>query len=280
MNRFVLLFQSDDRPGIVAKISDFIFRNNGNIVEADQYSTDFKNGHFFLRVEFVTDAEIEEISAGFSTEVASRFSKMCWWRFFDKSKKLRMGILVSSPDHCLHELLYLKSSGELNVDIPFVVSNCENHAPLLKCNNIPFYYVPASKNNRMEGEILELVKDRTDFLVLARYMLIFSGGFLKEYGKNIINIHHSFLPSFKGADPYGQAFERGVKVIGATAHFVAEELDEGPIISQVVEPVSHRDAPQKLASKGKLLEKKALAQALFSYCDYKIMRYKNRTIVF
>jgi len=191
-----------------------------------------------------------------------------------------MGIFVSEPDHCLVDLLYLWSSGELNVKIPFVLSNVEKHRKLVASYNIPFHYIPADKNNRKEEELLSSALNSTDFLVLARYMLVLSPDFLQKYNKDIINIHHGFLPFFKGADPAAKALEEGVKVIGSTAHFVNNELDEGPIIAQEVQNVSHKDSREDLVRKGKNLEKKALASAIASYIDYRVIRYENKTIVF
>lgn len=280
MKTFILLFQCRDQRGIVARVSDFIFRHGGNIITADQYSTDPENGHFFIRIEFVLeggDADMQSLGKGLGS-LAQQFDAD--WKLYDRDEKLRMGILVSGPDHCLVDLLYLWKSGELKVAIPFVISNHQGHRELVAQYGIPFHFISARAQDRKEGEILSLAKKDSDFLVLARYMLVLSGEFLKSYGKDIINIHHSFLPSFKGKDPYHQAYARGVKVIGATAHFVAEDLDEGPIISQVVEPVSHRDDAGALMRKGKNLEKRALSGAIACYLEYRIIKYQNKTIVF
>jgi formyltetrahydrofolate deformylase len=280
MRKFILLFQCLDQKGIVARISDFIFGHGGNIVTADQYSTDPQGGYFFIRVEFILDkAKYDRNTlADEFLAIGKEFSAQ--WKIIDKSETLRMGIFVSDADHCLIDLLYLWISGELNVKIPFVLSNSEKHRKLLMQHNIPFYYVPASKENRREAELLSYAAGSTDFLVLARYMLVLSPDFLKKYNKDVINIHHGFLPAFKGADPYGRALKEGVKVIGATAHFVNDKLDEGPIISQEVEDVSHKDSRQDLVRKGRNLEKKALANSILSYVDYRIIRYENKTIVF
>lgn len=280
MRNFVLLFQCLDRRGIVARISDFVLRHEGNIVAADQYSTDPEGGYFFMRVEFVLSGgkySKEALAAEFAP-VGNEFSAQ--WRIVDKSETLRMGILVSAEDHCLLDLLYLWMSGELKVEIPFVLSNDERHRKIVSQHNIPFHYVPADSGDRREAELLSYASGTTDFLVLARYMLVLSAGFLKEYNRDIINIHHGFLPAFKGADPYGKAEKEGVKVIGATAHFVNDKLDEGPIISQEVEHVSHKDNRLDLARKGRNLEKKALAGAILNYVDYRIIRHENKTIVF
>lgn len=280
MRKFILLFQSRDQKGIVARISDFILKHDGNIVTADQYSTDPQGGYFFMRVEFIIskkqcgkDYLIEDF-----LPIGKKFSAQ--WRIIDRSEILRMGVFVSKADHCLVDLLYLWSTGELKVNIPFVLSNCEKHRKLVSQHDIPFYYVPADKENRRENELLSYALNSTDFLALARYMLVLSDGFLRKYNKDIINIHHGFLPAFKGADPYAQALAEGVKVIGATAHFVNDKLDEGPIIAQEVEHISHKDSRQALIRKGMNLEKKALANAIYSYIDYRVIRHENRTIVF
>ena len=280
MRKFILLFQCQDRKGIVAKISDFILKIGGNIITADQYSTDPEGGYFFMRVEFVLDNDQhsrQHLVLAFKP-VAEEFGAS--WNLYDCSEILRLGIFVSEPDHCLADLLYLWNAQELKVKISFVLSNCEKHRKLVAGYNLPFYYVPANKDNRREPELLAYALGATDFLVLARYMLVLSQDFLQKYNKDIINIHHGFLPTFKGEDPYGAALKEGVKVIGATAHFVSARLDEGPIISQEVEHISHRDSRQALISKGINLEKKALAYAISSYVDYRIIKHENKTIVF
>ncbi len=280
MQNFILLLQCRDQKGIVARVSQFILEHGANIIAADQHTTDPEGGHFFMRVEFRADEkryDLASLREDF-TSVARQFDGA--WNLYNKNDILRMGILVSEPDHCLIDLLYLWRSGELRVKIPFVVSNYEGHRGLAEQFKVPFYFIPANKLNRREEELLALVKDNSDFLVLARYMLVFSAKFLKQYGRDIINIHHGFLPSFKGADPYRQALDKGVKVIGATAHFVTDQLDEGPIISQQVEHVSHRDDYEALVRKGKNLEKLALSDAVRSYLDYRIIRHRDTTIVF
>ncbi len=280
MNTYILLFQCRDQRGIVAKISDFVFKYGGNIITADQYSTDFQSGYFFIRLEFVVSAKPGikvSLEKGLNL-IAKSFSAK--FSLHDKHKPLRMGILVSQPSHCLAEILYLWKEKELRVEIPFVISNFAGHAECVKQYKIPFYFIPAASKNRKEAELLKLVLEKTDFLALARYMLLLSKSFLNAYGKDIINIHHGFLPSFKGADPYRQALSSGVKVIGATSHFVTEKLDEGPIIAQEVENVSHKDSLADLMRKGKNLEKKALIDAICAYLDYRVIKFNNKTIVF
>lgn len=231
-----------------------------------------------MRVEFCCrGASKGSLRADFS-RIARRFGAR--WDIFDRADVLRMGVMVSRPDHCLLDLLYLWKIGELRVDIPFVISNHPEHEEAALGHGIPFHFIPATGKDRKEARILKLVRDKTDFLVLARYMLLLSRKFLGSYKKDIINIHHGFLPSFKGAHPYRQALEKGVKIIGATAHFATERLDDGPIIAQAVEQVSHRDTLEALVRKGRNLEKNALASAVHSYIDHRIIKHGNKTIVF
>ncbi|MFQ5561607.1 MAG: formyltetrahydrofolate deformylase, partial [Nitrospinota bacterium] len=232
METAIILIHCPDQRGIVAKISGFLFSHNVNIIQADQHSTDPENGRFFLRIEFCFDTTVvkktefekdfEVVAGGFEAE----------WEIWYKNTPVKMGILVSGQDHCLFDLLYRCTSGDLSVQIPFVISNHENLRPLVEKFNAPFFHIPVPKNDKKksEKELLKIVKGTTDFLVLARYMQVLSPEFLHEYRMPIINIHHSFLPSFKGANPYAQAYDRGVKIIGATAHYVTKTLDEGPII--------------------------------------------------
>ncbi len=280
MKNLVILVQCTDRKGIVAKVSGFIFKRGGNITALDQHSTNPGGGHFFMRVEFSISGagDVKKDLAAEFKPVASAFRAK--WGIYDKSDKPRMGVLVSRPDHCLADLLYLVRAGELNVKIPFVLSNHDPHRGLVESYGIPFFFLKATKADRKEAALLARAAFSTDFLVLARYMLVLSKGFLKGYGRDIINIHHGFLPSFKGARPYERAFKEGVKVIGATAHFVTERLDEGPIINQAVERVSHEDDVAALVRKGRNLEKRALSEAVAAYVDYRIIKYENKTVVF
>ncbi|MCG2713602.1 MAG: formyltetrahydrofolate deformylase [Candidatus Omnitrophica bacterium] len=280
MQTYILLFRCRDQKGIVARISDFIFKQDGNIIKANQYTTDPEGGYFFLRIEFTSASSQTGVSSLIESfkPVAREFAGQ--WNIYNKTQLLRMGILVSDPDHCLLDILYLWKIGELRVDIPFVASNYDTHRAIVEQHNIPFYFIPANKDNRREDEFLSVALDKTDFLVLARYMLVLSANFLKKYNKDIINIHHGFLPSFKGKDPYSEALKLGVKVIGATAHFVNELLDDGPIISQAVEYVTHDDNLGSLLRKGRNLEKRALTDAILSYIDYRLIRHENKVIVF
>ena len=282
MKHAVILVRCPDQKGIVARISDYVFRHDANIITADQYSTDPEGGTFFLRLEFCYDSQkiapdqFERGLAALAGDLGAEF------RINYLDRALRMGLLVSKEDHCLFDLFYRWHSGEINVLIPLVISNHRGHAEQVRHYGVAFEYVSAGRENRPQAEkkILELVKDSTDFLVLARYMQILSPEFLASYGKDIINIHHSFLPSFKGANPYQQAYDRGVKIIGATAHYVTSELDEGPIIEQMVEPVSHRDGVQDLMRKGRNLEKIALAKAVHAHAGHRVIKFRNKTIVF
>lgn len=282
METAVLLLQCPDRKGIVAKISDWIWRHDGNIIQLDQHSTDPFHGWYFMRLEFCFDETVlspSQLEAEFS-DVGIDLGAQ--WNFHYLKEMTRVGILVSQHDHCLYELLYRYQSQDLKINLPCIVSNHRICAPLAEQFHIPFHFVPIIRENReeKEKEILKLVKETTDLLVLARYMQILTPSFISEYGKDIINIHHSFLPSFSGANPYQKAFDRGVKLIGATAHYVTENLDEGPIIGQRVEGISHRDSIEDLKRKGKFLEKNVLVEAISLHIQHKVMRHENKTIIF
>ncbi|MFA6239773.1 MAG: formyltetrahydrofolate deformylase [Candidatus Hydrogenedentales bacterium] len=282
MTTAVLLIQCPDRKGIIARVSDFVFRRDCNILTADQHTTDPEGGRFFMRVVFALD-ESKLDRAEFETawaEVAKELQAA--WEIHYDTQTLNMGILVSKQDHCLFDLLYRQRSGELRVNIPLVISNHESCRDLVERYGVPFHYVPVTPETKLKAEqqMLDLVQNTTDFLVLARYMRVVSDGFLAAYKKDLINIHHSFLPSFKGADPYRQAYERGVKIIGATAHYVTADLDEGPIIEQRVERVYHKDTVEDLKRKGRNLEKLALAKAIRVHVEHRIIRDAHRTIVF
>ncbi len=280
MNTYILLLQCKDQKGIVARVSDFIFKSTGNIITLDQYSSNPQGGYFFMRVEFIADDK--ECNTG---KLEERLNKVAGYfkakaRLYEKGVPLSMGILASKPDHCLAEILYLYKRGELGVNIPFVISNFEGHSRLVEQHNLPFYFIPANKSNRREKEIISLAKGSADFLALARYMLVLSPHFIKSFGNDIINIHHGLLPSFKGRNPYQQALDRGVKVIGATSHFVTAGLDTGPIIAQAVEEISHKDDLRTLHLKGRNLEKRALSDALRAYIEHRVFRFKDKTVIF
>jgi len=282
MERAALLIQCPDRKGIVARVSQFVFSYGGNITSSDQYTTDPDNGRFFMRVEFCFDGAPDEKRAIEKELAVLGGSLEADWELHYESRVMRMAIAVSRYDHCLVDLLYRVSRNELPVTIPMVISNHEVTRPLVEQQGIPFVYLPVTKETRREQEqqILDVLRDRTDFLVLARYMQVLSEDFLRGYGKDVINIHHSFLPSFTGANPYRQAYDRGVKIIGATAHYATPDLDEGPIIEQVVERVSHRDDAVALQRVGRSLEQQALARAIRYHLEHRVMRYANKTVVF
>jgi formyltetrahydrofolate deformylase len=281
MQRAVLLWQSPDQPGIIARLSGLLFEHSGNILSSDQYTTDAEHGRFFIRIEFVFDEDrytrehLETALAGAAQELEAE------WGLYYAGRVLRMAIAVSRYDHCLADVLYRVRSGELRVDVPLAVSNHEDVRALVEGHGIPFYCLPVTAQTRsaQEARLLALLCDSSDFLVLARYMQVLSPDFLRAYGKDVINIHHSFLPSFKGADPYRQAYDRGVKIIGATAHFATTDLDEGPIIEQVVGAVTHKDTVDDLRQKGRDLEKAALANAIRAYVQHRVIRYRNKTII-
>ncbi len=281
MEQAILLIQCPDQKGIVAKFSNFVFEHDANIISSYQYSTDPDGGRFVMRVKFVFDNKrCPEASLESDLEdLASTLDAA--WQIHYESKVMRMAIAVSRFDHCLVDLLYRVHSGELRVEVPLVVSNHEDARELVEGHGIPFHYLPISKKSKPEQEkrILELIRDSSDFLVLARYMQVLSEDFLTGYGKDIINIHHSFLPSFMGANPYRQAYDRGVKIIGATAHFATSTLDEGPIIDQAVGRVTHKDKVESLKGKGRDLEKQALASAVRMYLEHRVIRYETKTII-
>ena len=281
MEQAILLVQCPDQKGIVAKLSSFVLAHDANIVSSYQYSTDPDGGRFFMRVKFVFDEDrysrriIEDGLHKLAEGLDAR------WQIHYESRVMRMAIAVSRLDHCLADLLYRVHSDELRVEIPLVVSNHEDSRELVEGHGIPFHYLPVTKETKPEQEkrFLELIQDSSNFLVLARYMQVLSEDFLSGYGKDIINIHHSFLPSFAGANPYRQAYDRGVKIIGATAHFATSVLDEGPIIEQAVGRVTHKDKVESLKAKGRDLEKQALASAIRMYLEHRVIRYENKTVI-
>ena len=286
-NSAVLLISCPDRKGEVATIADFVYRHNGNILHADEHG-DAESGLFLMRVEFdATDFDIDlaqkdlaDFSQHFSP-IAQTFAMK--WRLALASQRPRMIILVSKYDHCLVDLLYRQQSGELACEIPAIISNHPDNQAVADFYKIPYAVVPSTKESKSEGEarIQSLIdQHHPDFLVLARYMQILSNDFVQRYPQRIINIHHSFLPAFVGARPYHQAFERGVKIIGATSHYVTEVLDDGPIIEQDVVRVSHRDTVEDLIRKGRDLEKIVLSRAVRLHVENRILVYGNKTVVF
>jgi formyltetrahydrofolate deformylase len=281
-NTAILLVSCPDRKGIVAGIADFIFQHNGNILHADEHA-DEESDLFLTRVEFDPadfDFDLSEFRQQF-TPLATRFQME--WRLARSGHRPRMVILVSKYDHCLVDLLYRHQSGELRCEIPLIVSNHPDNKSIAEFYRIPYQVVPALKDNKLEAEqkIRALLNQHgPDFLVLARYMQILSNEFVNEYPHRIINIHHSFLPAFIGAKPYHQAFQRGVKLIGATSHYVTEVLDDGPIIEQDVIRISHRDSLNDLLHKGRDLEKVVLSRAVRWHIENRVLLYGNKTVVF
>ena len=281
-NSAILLISCPDRKGEVATIADFIYRHNGNILHADEHG-DQESGLFLMRVEFDPtefDIKLADFSEHFSP-IADAFGMK--WRLAQSSLRQRMIILVSRYDHCLVDLLYRHKSGELACDIPLIISNHDDNQAVADFYKVPYVMVPVTKENKQESEArihALIARHQPDFLVLARYMQILSNDFVNRYPQRIINIHHSFLPAFVGARPYHQAFERGVKLIGATSHYVTEVLDDGPIIEQDVVRVSHRDTVEDLIRKGRDLEKVVLSRAVRWHVENRVLLYGNKTVVF
>jgi formyltetrahydrofolate deformylase len=278
----ILLISCPDRKGEVATIADFVYRHGGNILHADEHG-DEESGLFLMRVEFDPkdfDIPLADFAKHFSL-VADAFAMK--WRLAQSSHRQRMIIFVSKYDHCLVDLLYRHQSGELACEIPLIISNHSDNQAIADFYKIPYRIVNVTKENKAQAEdqIHRLIAEyKPDFMVLARYMQILSNEFVGRYPQRIINIHHSFLPAFVGARPYHQAFERGVKLIGATSHYVTEVLDDGPIIEQDVVRVSHRDTVEDLIRKGRDLEKVVLSRAVRSHVENRVLVYGNKTVVF
>jgi formyltetrahydrofolate deformylase len=274
-----LLLACPDRPGLIAAVSGFLADAGLNIIDADQHSSN--EGRFFMRMVFdaVAEGERKEIYGRFEREIASGYEMD--FRFAESSEAKRLAIMVSREDHCLSDLLWRWRSGELGAEVIAVISNHADHRPQVASLGLPFHHVPVEPDTRDEAEaqILELLAG-IDLLVLARYMQILSAEFLQQLGAPAINIHHSFLPAFVGADPYRRAHERGVKLIGATAHYVTEQLDAGPIIDQDVTRVSHRDEVEDLKRIGRDIERLVLARAVKAHVDDRVLLDGARTIVF
>lgn len=277
----VLLLTCPDRTGVVAAVADFVWRHGGNIVHAEQH-TDDVDGVFFQRVEFTLDGFAfarDDLERAFRP-VAQRFDMHVEVRFSDD--RPRLAILASRAPHCLADLLARDAAGELPAEVALVTSNHPDHAGLAAFHGVPYHHLPVGEDpSRQEADLLALLqRERIERVALARYMRILSPAVVDAFPNRIINIHHSFLPAFVGAQPYRQAHERGVKVIGATAHYVTEDLDEGPIIDQDVTRVSHRDSAEELARKGRDLEVVVLARAVRADLEHRVLPHGNRTIVF
>ena len=277
-----LLITCPDTKGIVAAIADFLYQHNANILHADQHQ-DAENSLFLMRVEWdLKDFSLDEASfAGAFQGIANTY-KMTWELKFSKDKPL-MAIMVSQYDHCLADLLHRYNNNELQCEIPLIISNHLDAQKLAEFYGIPFFHIPVEKDKKKEAEAEQFAlfdKFQVDFIVLARYMQILSEDFVKRYPQRVINIHHSFLPAFIGARPYHRAFERGVKLIGATSHYVTEVLDEGPIIEQDIDRISHRDQVEDLIQKGRDLERIVLSKAVRWHIENRILIYANKTVIF
>lgn len=280
-DRARMLISCEDRAGIVAAVSNFLFAQGANIVQSDQYTTDPETGRFFMRIEFdlVNLADrLEGLKDAF-WPIAENYGME--WYLVEAKKRKKVAIFVSKEDHCLLELLWRWKSGELHADIAVVISNHEDMRETVESFGIPYQCIPVTKENKAEAEEAQLAAAQgVDLIILARYMQILSPRFLEDYAMRIINIHHSFLPAFVGAKPYEQAYRRGVKLIGATAHYVTEELDAGPIIEQDVQRVSHQEDVETLKQLGRQVERTVLARAVGWHLEDRVLEYGNKTIVF
>ena len=278
-----LLLHCPDQPGILAEVTDFITVNKGNIIYLDQY-VDHVENIFFMRIEWELESFLvpqEKIEDYFETLYAQKYGMS--FRLYFSDVKPRMAIFVSKMSHCLFDLLARYTAGEWNVEIPLIISNHPDLQHVAERFGIPFHLFPITKETKEEQEKKEmelLAKHKVNFIVLARYMQVISEKMIDAYPNRIINIHHSFLPAFVGAKPYHAAFERGVKIIGDTSHYVTTELDAGPIIEQDVVRITHKDTVQDLVNKGKDLEKIVLSRAVQKHIERKVLAYKNKTVIF
>ena len=282
-NNAILLIYCPDKQGILAAVTEFLNENTGNIVYLDQH-IDYEEGLFYMRVEWELENFViprEKISDYFETLIANKFSMKFWLHFSDK--KPRMAVFVSKMSHCLFDILARFVAGDWDTEIPVIISNHETLRPVAQSFGIDFEVFDINSANKAEQEQKEielLEKYNIDFIVLARYMQVISDKFVSQYPNRVINIHHSFLPAFAGAKPYHAAHKRGVKIIGATSHYVTAELDAGPIIVQDVVRISHIDTVESLVRKGRDLEKIVLSEAVYKHLQRKILVYNNRTVVF
>lgn len=278
-----LLAECHDQSGIIAKVTDFLAQHNGNIVDLEQH-VDVDDQHFFMRVEWQLEnfnIPRESIEAAFDEHVGSPLKMN--WRIAFSDLKPRMALFVSQHGHCLFDILSRYQSGEWNVEIPLIISNHTHFQSLADNAGIPFYHLPINADNKQQQEEIQLnllAEHRVDTVVLARYMQILSPNFIDQYPNQVINIHHSFLPAFPGAKPYHSAHERGVKIIGATSHYVTSELDAGPIIEQDIVRIRHNDNVEDLKRKGQDNEKIVLSRAIRHHLQHEILVYKNRCVVF
>ena len=283
IHTITLLISCKDQKGIIANTTNFIQNQDGNIVYVDQH-VDREQGIFFMRIESEFSEKIfnlQNLKETFNDAIAKIFNMR--WRIYASTENVKMALFVSKYDHCLYDLLGRYNSGELHVEIPFIISNHNVLKPIADSFNIPFYHIPVTKDTKVEAENeqLKLLNEHNvSFIVLARYMQIVSPKLIEEYTNKIINIHHSFLPAFAGAKPYHSAYKRGVKIIGATSHYITEELDAGPIIEQDVTSVSHTHSIEDLIAKGRDLEKIVLSNAIKLHLNRKVMVYNNKTVIF
>ena len=281
-NTATLLVECPDRKGIVASVGEFLYRHDANILHADQHQ-DAERGLFLMRVEWALDGftlDLAEFPRRFAP-LADRFAMR--WRLERSDHPLRVALFVSKYDHCLMDLLYRHHTGELTCDIPLIVANHPDAEKWATFYKVPFHLIPVPSGDKSGAEQKQLdllAEHRIDLVVLARYMQIISPEFVARYPRRIINVHHSFLPAFVGAKPYHRAFERGVKLIGATSHYVTDELDEGPIIEQDVVRISHRDGLDDLLQKGRDLEKVVLSRAVRWHLDHRVLVYDRKTVIF
>jgi formyltetrahydrofolate deformylase len=279
----ILLMHCPDTKGIVAKVTEFIDNNNGNVLDIVEH-VDREEDVFFMRVEWELKSFLippDKIGDFFDTQIAAKYNMT--WRIYFSAQKPRMAIFVSKMSHCLYDLLSRVQSGEWQVEVPLIISNHPDMETVAKSFNIPYYIFPITKDNKAEQEQKEielLKKHKITFIVLARYMQVLSADFINEFPNKVINIHHSFLPAFPGAKPYHSAHKRGVKIIGATCHYVTEDLDAGPIIYQDVVHITHKDSVKDLIRKGRNLEKIVLSSGVHEHILRRTLVYNNRTIVF
>ncbi len=279
----ILLVYCADRKGLIASVTEFIYRSNGNIIRLDQH-VDSKKRIFFMRAEWDlnnTNLPVEELGVHFQAEIAEKFGMQ--WKLYFSDETPRIAVFVSKLSHCLYDILSRYQAKEWDVEIPLIISNHNNLETVAKGFGIDYYVFPITKTNKrsQEQKQLALLKEHNiETIVLARYMQIMTNEFVKNYPNRIINIHHSFLPAFPGAQPYHSAYERGVKIIGATSHYVTSELDAGPIIEQDIVNISHKDTVMDLIRKGRDLEKVVLARTIWHHLRRKVLVHDNRTIVF
>lgn len=281
-NRARMLISCPDKAGIVAAVSQFLYEQGANIVQSDQYTMDPEGGMFFMRIEFDL-ANLEQRLASLQEDfarVADRFSMR--WSVYRAARRKRMAIFVSKEDHALLELLWQWQAGDLDAEISMVVSNHEDMRGLVESFGIPYHCIPVTPDTKPEAERkqMELTSGKVDLIVLARYMQIIPPKFIEQFHNRIINIHHSFLPAFVGGKPYQQAYDRGVKLIGATAHYVTAELDGGPIIEQDIQRVTHRDNVNELKRIGRTIERVVLARAVKWHIEDRLLVYQNKTVAF